>query len=195
MSGLVGPPTGAVRRRLARGELRTTALHALVVALLASGGLAIALGVHAPRADLAGRTYAAALAACVLAVAVRGLGLAVAGRPGASFEELTARPSDEEWGPPAGLVSLELSVRLGASAAGDYHVRLRPLLTELARQRLAAKGVRLDAPRHRERAEALLGPEVYELVRPGAAPPEERFDPGPGAAALERVTATLEHLA
>lgn len=184
-----------MRRRIARGELWTTALHALVVALLASGGLAIALGAHAPRSDLAGRTYAAALAGCVLAVAVRGLSLAVAGRAGPSFEELTARAADEGAGPPAGLVSLEMSVRFGASAAGDYHVRLRPLLTDLARQRLAARGVRLDAPRHRERAEALLGPEVYELVRLGVPPPDERFAAGPGAHALEQVTAVLERLA
>lgn len=195
MSGLVGPPSGALRRRLERGELRTTALHALAVAVFASAGLATALSVHAPRSDLAGRTYAAALTACVLWVVVRALLLSAGGAPGPTFEELTAVDGAEESGPPPGLVSLELAVRFGATTSGDYHVRLRPVLTELARQHLAAKGVRLDAPRHRERAEALLGPEVYDLVRPGVDPPDDRFGPGPGVRAIAHVTGTLERLA
>ena len=194
MSGLVGPATGAVRRRLERGELRTTALHAASAALIATAGFALALGVRAPRSDLAVRSYAAALMGCAFAVVVRALALAGRGRPGPGFEELTGEADLEEEGTPGGLASLELGVRFGTTTAGDFHVRLRPVLTDLARQRLATKGLRLDLPRHRERAEALLGPEVYALVRPGLPPPDDRFAPGPGARAVEQAVAALERL-
>jgi hypothetical protein len=193
VSGLVGPASGALRRRLERGELRTTALHAAAAALTATAGFAVALGVRAPRSDLAVRCYAAALMGCAFAVVVRALAVAARGRTAPTFEDLTGAAGIEE-GRPGGLASLELGVRFGTTTSGDFHVRLRPVLTDLARQRLATKGLRLDLPRHRERAEALLGADVYALVRPDVPPPEDRFAPGPGARAVERAVAKLERL-
>jgi hypothetical protein len=194
VSGLVGPPSRWDRRRQERGEVRNAALHAIALAILFTAGLVLALSVHAPRPDLAERYYAASLAALVLEVLVRALAVSARTKPGATFEELTARTAAADQGPPDELVSLELAVRLGANAAGDYHVRLRPVLVDLARQRLAKRGVRLEAPRHRERAEALLGPEVFEMVRGGASLPDDRFAPGPGERQVERATAALERL-
>ena len=54
---------------------------------------------------------------------------------------------------------------MSVASAEDEYVRLRPLVRDIARQRLADHtGVRLDtAP---EAAAAILGPEVWELVRP-----------------------------
>jgi hypothetical protein len=194
VSGLVGPPSRGDRRRQARGVVRNAALHAAVVAILFTAGLVLALSVHAPRPDLAVRYYAAGIAALALEVLVRALAVSARAQPGPSFEELTARSAAADHGPPAELISLELAVRLGANAAGDYHVRLRPLLVDLARERIAKRGVRLEAPRHRERAEALLGPEVFQMVKGGAPLPDDRFAPGPGEELVGRAIAALERL-
>jgi hypothetical protein len=194
LSGLVGPPSGALRRAMERTELRTTVQHMIAVAAVCTAGFVLAIGVRAPRTDLAVRTYSAALAGCILAVAIRALVVRAHSAPAPGYEELVAGEDEGRSGAPAGLVHLELAVRFGASAAGDFHVRLRPVLADLARERLRAHGVRLDQPRHRERAEALLGPAVYELVRPGVAPPEQRFAPGPSRALVEAATAALERL-
>jgi hypothetical protein len=194
VSGLVGPASRGDRRRQARGEVRNAALHAMVVACMFTAGLVLALSLHAPRPDLAVRYYAASIAALALEVLVRALSVSSRAKPGRSFEELTARNAAADQGPPGELISLELAVRLGANAAGDYHVRLRPILVDLARPRLAKRGVRLEAPRHRERAEALLGPEVFEMVGGGTSLPDDRFAPGPGEELVERVTAALERL-
>jgi hypothetical protein len=197
VSGLVGPAPKSVQRQLRRGPLRTTTLRAAITAALCTTGFVLAVGVRAPRTDLAVRWYAAALAGCVLATLVRALDVQTRdrdrGAPG--FEELAHGDRSRNTGTPAGLVSLELAVRFGSSSAGDYHIRLHPVLADLARRRLADRGVRLDLPAHRARAVAVLGEQAYELVRPDLPPPDERFDPGPSPKALEELTTLLEQLA
>ena len=196
MSGLVGPPPKSVQRQLRRGPVRTTALRAAAVAALCTGGFVLAVGVRAPRTDLAVRSYAAALAACALAVLVRALDVQVSdrNRGAPTFDELAAGDQPEREETPRQLVSLELAVRFGSSSAGDYHTRLRPVFADLARRRLADRGVRLDAPAHSARARAILGDAAYELVRPDKPAPAERFAPGPSRTTLEGLTSLLEEL-
>jgi hypothetical protein len=77
------------------------------------------------------------------------------------------------------------------STAGDVHVTLRPVLREVADERLRARGVELTA--QPERARALLGDALWELVRPDRPPPADRLAPGltPGErdALLDRLEA------
>ena len=63
------------------------------------------------------------------------------------------------------LAAVDRLLNLSVSSAEDAHVRLRPLVAGLARQRLADHtGVRLDGDP--DVAAAAVGPDVWELVRP-----------------------------
>jgi hypothetical protein len=75
-------------------------------------------------------------------------------------------PEKPERPPPlAELERIDRLVVLGAANEFDLHYRLRPLLRQLAGDRLYGRhGVELD--RHPERARQLLGDELWELVRP-----------------------------
>lgn len=87
----------------------------------------------------------------------------------------------------------ERAVLLSASNAFDVHYRLRPILREIAVQRLASRrGLTLDADQAASRA--LLGEDTWELVRPGREPPDLRFGPGVPAAELREVVAALERI-
>ena len=96
----------------------------------------------------------------------------------------------------ASLPTLEKTYRetvLGIARTFDFHVRVRPVLREIASRRLASRrGVELDA--EPDLARAALGEEAYELLRPGRLPPERRFDPGVDAQTLHRVLDTIERL-
>jgi hypothetical protein len=87
----------------------------------------------------------------------------------------------------------ERAVLLSASTAFDVHYRLRPMLREIAAQRLATRrGLSLDVDT--EAARAVVGEETWELVRPEREPPELRFAPGITAPQLREVVAVLERI-
>jgi hypothetical protein len=91
------------------------------------------------------------------------------------------------------LERLEREVELGGASAYDLHYRLRPTLRELAGGLLAARrGIDLD--REPDRARAVLGEEVWELVRAGREPPDDRRAPGLPPEGLARVVSTLERV-
>jgi hypothetical protein len=93
--------------------------------------------------------------------------------------------------PVAELERIDRLVVLGSSNSFDLHFRLRPLLRQVAAERLHSRGVPLD--RETERARELLGDEVWELVR---ADRElgQRSGPGIGLTELDRVVSALEEL-
>jgi hypothetical protein len=94
---------------------------------------------------------------------------------------------------PSELERLEREVTLGTSTAFDLHYRLRPILREVAEQRLAdRRGLRLD--RGGREVEATLGEELWELVRPDREPPEKRYSRGLEPQAVRRVVERLEAL-
>jgi hypothetical protein len=103
------------------------------------------------------------------------------------------RPEKPERPLAAGeLERIDRLVVLGSSNAFDLHFRLRPLLRDLARERLyASYGVELD--RNPERAQPLLGDELWELVRPDREV-GRRDGPGLGPERLERLVGKLEAL-
>ena len=75
----------------------------------------------------------------------------------------------------------------------DLHARLRPMLREVAAARLQRRhGITLD--RDAAAARALLGEELWEVVRPGR-PVPDRSAPGPGLGGIEPMIARLEELA
>ena len=92
---------------------------------------------------------------------------------------------------PPDLERTERLLTISAATAFDFHFRLRPILREVAEQRLAdRRGLRLDTGG--PEVEAALGDELWELVRPDREPPKERFAPDVDRATLERAVARLE---
>ena len=115
------------------------------------------------------------------------------GSPGPSdfdraLEEMSRRrPSD------SGELTLVNEVEQSSASALHLHVRLRPILREIAAHRLWMRfGVDLD--REQERARELVGANAWELVRPERLPPSDRLARGPAPADLRVVVDELERL-
>lgn len=85
---------------------------------------------------------------------------------------------------------LAREVQLGTQTAFDLHFRLRPTLVEIARSRLAGRGVALES----ERAKRILGDEAWELLRPDRPPPDNRNAPGISSDELDRLVGALERV-
>ena len=105
-----------------------------------------------------------------------------------ALAEMSRRhPSD------SGELTLVRDVKQSRSSALHLHVRLRPILREIAAHRLWMRfGVDLD--REQERARKLIGPNAWELVRPDRLPPDDRLAPGPASAELRVVVDELERI-
>jgi len=89
---------------------------------------------------------------------------------------------------PPDLVRVEHDVAARQAAAG-VHGRLRPLLAEIAIARLGRRR-RLSAAE----AQALLGEELWDLVRPDRPRPSDPHGPGLSVEQLARMTQRLEQL-
>jgi hypothetical protein len=94
----------------------------------------------------------------------------------ARFESSLRRPPSAAP-VPVELLRMERDLELGIAGAAHAQRRLLPILREAAAARLGAHhGVELE--RHPEAARALLGGDVWELLRPDRPEPEDRFAPG-----------------
>lgn len=92
---------------------------------------------------------------------------------------------------PEQLLALERETMLATETAFDLHFRLRPVLQEIAAQRLSTRrGLELDS----DAAAEVLGPEAWELVRPDREAPHERFGPGVALGELRAAVAALERI-
>lgn len=110
-----------------------------------------------------------------------------------AFDAALARRVAAPVRPPS-LTKVEREVSMGVETAFDTHFRLRPLFRELTTGILLAhRGVDLD--REPGRAQALVGDNLWSLVRPDASAPEERAGAGLSQAALERAVTDLERIA
>lgn len=90
----------------------------------------------------------------------------------------------------AELTRMERELMLGTADADHAQRRLLPLLRAAAAARLASRhGVELS--RRPETARALLGDEVWELLRPDRPPPEDRHGPG---VPREQIVAVIERV-
>jgi hypothetical protein len=104
--------------------------------------------------------------------------------------EAALRPRRGKSSPPVELARMERELELGIANAGNAHHRLLPLLRSAAAARLASRhGVELE--RRPDAAEALLGEDVWELLRPDRPDPADRFEPG---IPRDRVTAAIERI-
>jgi hypothetical protein len=129
---------------------------------------------------------ALALEILILVVGATALVLLVPRAP--RRERLARRKRSPKW--PADLERVERA--LVAHSAADVHVRLRPLLREIAEPLAWRHGVRLD--HDPERARELLGSDLWEIVRPERPRPEDPRAPGLASERLEQIIARLEEL-
>ena len=109
-----------------------------------------------------------------------------------SLLEEAPEPEPPEVAPIAELHRLDRELTMSATRAFDLHLRVRPILREIAAARLERRGLNLDSgsPAVRD----LLGDELWELTAPGREPPADRLAPGPGLEELDRTIARLERL-
>ena len=87
---------------------------------------------------------------------------------------------------------LDRVVSTGMTHAGDLHLRLRPILREIAADGLRRRGVELDA--QPQAARELLAAETWELVRPDRPRPDDAFARGLAPTRLDAVLDDLEGL-
>ncbi len=123
---------------------------------------------------------AVAVAACVVSV------------PGVPFVRRRRTP-ERELARPRQLVTLERLVATAGTSTLQVHAYLRPVLAEIASQRLAAHGqtlARIPVAVGRE----LLGERLWEIVRPDRPFPEDRHGPGVGPEDLRAMLEALERL-
>jgi hypothetical protein len=93
----------------------------------------------------------------------------------------------------SGELTLVHDVQQSVASSFHLHMRLRPILREIAAHRLSMRfGV--DLRREPERARELIGVEAWELVRPERPPPSDRLAPGPPASQLSKVVEELERI-
>jgi hypothetical protein len=124
-------------------------------------------------------------AAAALAVCVAALPNTAGGR--------RARVRRAQPGAPAQLERLERLVGTAAVSATEAHAYLRPVLVEIAGQRLRASGralERIDDATGR----SILGEQLWELVRPGRPFPTDRHGPGVSERQLSEFVEILERL-
>jgi hypothetical protein len=105
-----------------------------------------------------------------------------------ALEEMSRRhPSD------SGELTLVNEVEQSSASALHLHVRLRPILREIAAHRLWMRfGVDLD--REQERAREVVGANAWDLVRPERLLPSDRLARGPAPAVLRVVVEELERV-
>jgi hypothetical protein len=100
---------------------------------------------------------------------------------------------DESPERPPELARVEREVALGIANSFYEHYRLRPLLREIASQRLESRhGVELDAPR--ADARELLPEHAWELLDTERRPPRDRHAPGMPVDQLRAIVDALERL-
>jgi hypothetical protein len=155
---------------------------------IGAGPFVLALIFLPGRRGLAVDLFMLLIASGAVVALVRALS-AVAPRAPLSRSVHASRPTQRL----AELDRTERAVLLSASTAFDVHYRLRPILREIAAQRLATRrGLSLDADAAASRA--VVGEETWELVRADREPPELRFAPGITAPQLREVVAVLERI-
>lgn len=158
----------------------------MLVASAAAATVALAVPEHRTRA----------IAAWLLALGALGVTLALQSvlrkRPSRSSAfEAALEPHTPGRARLRSLEQTEHDCIQGLANPVDLHRRLRPRLREIAVQRLSARhGIDLDA--RPETARAVLGEEVWELVRPERPLPDELTGARLDAEALDRVLTRLE---
>jgi hypothetical protein len=174
----------------------TAALWRLtVVAVLSVLVLPVALIVAPGERSLIVRLELLLLAGCAMAFLVQLVGRAVP-QPTASPLDRRRPAQSIRRRPPSTLSALDRRLKLATIHAGDAHHWIRPLVRQIATDRLALRrGLEIDpvSPARRAEVEAILGPVAWELSRP-APRPEDPLAPGIPPADLAEAVAGLERI-
>ena len=90
-------------------------------------------------------------------------------------------------------LALERDLSLSRAIGFHFHVRLRPILREIASHRVRTRyGVDLD--REPVRARELVPARAWAVVDPERRPPDDRLAPGPTVAEISAVVDDLERI-
>jgi hypothetical protein len=101
------------------------------------------------------------------------------------LDVLPERPSD--------LARMERDVYLSCSTAFYLHHRLRPIMREIAANRLLERhGVDLES--RPDAAEEILGGQAWSMLKPDLEAPKDRWAPGPPLPELRAVVDALERI-
>jgi hypothetical protein len=103
-------------------------------------------------------------------------------------EPASARPHAPRAKDP--LARTERIISTSAWTAAEFHMRLRPVLRDIAQERLERRGVQLDG--EPGRARDVLGDQAWQLLRADRPPPDPPLSPGPSLAEIEEVLERLE---
>lgn len=152
--------------------------------VVATVGLAIALGLRPISVREIVAAYVLALAAIVLLALARLARTEDEWERAVSELERALAPHKVVRTRPADLIRTERDLVLSSASAGELHVRLLPELREVASARLAARGSGDLA-----HARALVGDDAWELLRPDRPAPADRSAPGPP---LRRIASLLD---
>jgi hypothetical protein len=155
---------------------------------LATIALAVLLAVRPLPADRIAAGYVLALAAIGLAALTASLSSATSEQSASQFDRMLTRPAEQPSRPPE-LVRIEREITLGAASAGHLHMRLLPLLREVASTKLG-----VDLELRPERAKTLLGDDAWTLLRPDRPPPEDRTAQGLPLRRIRALVDILERL-
>jgi hypothetical protein len=171
--------------------LRRIVRRAVKVALAVSAVIGIVAFSSSGLRDVLLDAYLLALGGVLLLALVRTTrAKAPAGGPSElerALERMKTIPAD------SGELSLVRDLELSTMSAFHLHVRLRPVLREIAAHRLRKRyGVELES--EPERARELIPSGAWELVRPHRPPPAERLAPGPPLSHLREVIGELERV-
>ena len=148
---------------------------------------------------LPGRRHVA-LDVYVLFLGAVGLGIMVRATRAASpdvheptLEDELDDPLDALPERPAELKRLEREVYLSLGSGFYLHNRLRPMLREVASNRLLLRhGIDID--RRPEAAEAILGQPAWSWLRPDREEPRDRWAQGPPVSELRAIVDALERI-
>ena len=158
--------------------------------MIATAGLGIAIAVAPGRAAPAADVYLIVVGTLALLLAIaRTLGTLPRERP----TRLDAAPLGSSRRPrPRELVKLEREVGLSTETVFDAYYRLRPAVRGIAASRLRLRGIDLDGSSGS--AEALLGPEAWDLVRADRPRPRNHDAPGLPLDRIAAVVRSVEEL-
>jgi hypothetical protein len=171
--------------------MRTIVRRAVMSLALASGGAGAALLFTSRTRARVVDVYVVVVAGIVMLALFRVVRLTAPRRPSVFDQALGAARAPKRQ--PTTEVEDERDVVLSRLNAFHYYIRVRPVLRELAAQRLRTRfGVELD--REPERARELIPSHAWDVVRPDARSPEDRLARGPSLEQQGVVIAELERL-
>jgi hypothetical protein len=174
---------------MTRRVLRSSAPAVVLVTI----ALVVVVVFRPVTAELAVDAYVLVVGGILLLSLVQAATAASPGPRRASAFEQALRAPEESVERPAEVARVEREVFLGVASAFYLHYRLRPLLRELAEQRLGERySADLDDPRPEIRA--LLPDEAWPLVHSERPPPRDRHAPGIPLARLSAIVDALERI-